>query len=70
LASVVCFWLNFAVKDPFGSGLYIQIENDQTSIMTVLCEMTYCYAYRTTRRQTNSRSVKSRTGQLADSEFL
>ena len=27
-------------------------------------------AYRTTRRQTNSRSVKSRTGQLADNEFL
>jgi len=27
-------------------------------------------AYRTTHRQTNSRSVKSRTGQLADSECL
>jgi len=27
-------------------------------------------AYRTTRRQTDSRSVNSRTGQLADSEFL
>jgi len=30
----------------------------------------YTEAYRTTRRQTNSRSVNSRTGQLADSEFL